>query len=124
MAYFMKTLSLSAIVLAMNKDQISQGQDWQTVVENFSASLEKEPTKFYSVKNLCQFLLREQWSGKDQILGYLQDYCSVSDSRLSFHKKWLHLTNMENLAAYDKREIEKIHELMDLLEATSTQGGM
>ena len=82
----------------------------------FAARLARQEG-YASVKDLCGFLLRERsWSDLAQVLEYLHDYNEVSRKHLAFHSKWAQLKNMGSVSAYDRREIEKVSELIHVLE--------
>ena len=97
---------------------------WQSTVEDFLHNLE-EKGSFYSVIELCRFLLSSAesdteayvWTDKEEVLAYLKDYVEVSRMHQSFHERWSHLPNMKQLAEYDKKEAEKLLELCSQLEA-------
>ena len=92
--------------------------DWKSIVSDYRDKLEREePKGYYSIKDLCRGLL-EEWNIKDcnTAIEYLKDYIKVSETHYAFHSKWPDIPNMKNVAEYDKKEIEKVNELIKLLE--------
>lgn len=88
---------------------------WRNVVAAFAQQLTARDG-FSSVKDLCRFLLEEtEWRDGREVIEYLRDYQSVSSAQHKFHSKWLSLRNMENIAAYDLHESEKVGELIEAL---------
>ena len=100
----------------MKIDMAHQSNHWQPRLTAFAAQLTQREG-YHSVKDLCEFLLREHWVDSHQVVQYLHDYLAVSRKHLAFHTKWAALSNMKNLASYDQLEIEKVQELLEVLAA-------
>ena len=65
------------------------------------------------MKDLCRFLLQERnWRDGGQVSRYIRDYRNVSRAHLAFHAKWSDLGTMAGIAAFDRKEIEKVSELL------------
>lgn len=103
-------------VLCYALDMSGDVHQWRQRVTAFASRLD-EQQRSHSVKDLCDFLLRERWTDRDQVVHYLHDYLAVSHAHLQFHVKWAALSNMQSLAAHDRREIEKVEELLEALAA-------
>ena len=89
--------------------------DWRTVVLAFSEDLQTEGG-LHGVKDLCNDLLhRFPLETNEEIVSYLSDYVTVSQSHLKFHSAWAKIPNMRNLADHDEKEIAKLQELIQLL---------
>lgn len=106
----------AAVLLCYSGHMVHAGDHthWRTIVQDFSRSLAEEG--FFSVKDVCRFLLDERWDDTEQVLSYLRDYQQISLAHQDFHRKWAHLSNMTNIADYDRQEAEKVGKLMELLQ--------
>lgn len=91
-------------------------QAWQGQVRGFANRLSSQ-TNYYSIQDLCLFLTKEKnWANLGQVIEYLRDYRSVSMKHRAFHQKWSSLNNMRSLADHDKNEVDKLSELISVLQ--------
>ena len=95
--------------------------DWHAVVKEFLERIQGQEG-LYSVKDLCNGLLQEfHLETHEEVMSYLRDYLSVSQSHLNFHRKWEKIPNMRNVADYDEKEIAKVEELIQQLSKRAMQ---
>jgi hypothetical protein len=94
---------------------------WRNKIEKFYNNLSQE-NGLHSVKDLCKIFLEDPhasfWENKNEseVVEYIKDWLDVSESKLSFHKKWIGMLNMNNIINYDEQEIGRTKELLDLLD--------
>lgn len=69
---------------------------------------------YFSVKDLIDCIIREKLSEKEAI-AYIKDWQALTGAGLKFHEKWLKISNCENIAKYEKEEIEMLEKLLKIL---------
>lgn len=99
-------------------EQIDNSQHWHTIIHRFESDLPNEGS-LHSVHALCDFLREEsKIDSRVRAIEYVRDYMGVSQVQAAFHTKWISLRNMQNLAAFDEREIAALNRLIEMLEET------
>lgn len=94
---------------------------WEDKIKQFYADLNQK-SGFHSVKDLCRGILEAPrasfWEDKEEskVVEWIKDWLEVSECRLKFHNKWIEIHNMPNIVNYEKQEIDKIKELLNLLD--------
>jgi hypothetical protein len=80
-------------------------------IKEFRSELPKD--YYFSVKDLIDFIIREKLSDQEAS-SYIKDWQELTRADLKFHEKWIKLTNMKNIAAYEKEEIAMLDKLLKI----------